>query len=195
MPRICRMLTISRREALPGKAGTDATILISGWLGSPEWARGRSSQHSDASVSAWVRISPDNSVTLVVSQSEIGQGTSTTLASILDDELYVPLPRVRIEFAPVAPVYREPSTYSVKMPLLNPPSEISYVFRFSHSSPWACSAVHQPRRHACQLNFDLSAIDARINGTDDAPAIGLLLCLDSVLEHTDKILTMICSLT
>ena len=73
-------------------------------------------QHSDASVSPWVRISPDNSVTLVVSQSEIGQGISTTLASILADELYVPLPRVRIEFAPVAPVYREPSTYSVKTP-------------------------------------------------------------------------------
>lgn len=102
------MLTISRREALIGVAGTGATILISGWLGSPAWARGRSSQHSDASVTAWVRISPDNSLTLIASQSEMGQGASTTLALILADELYVPLTRVRIEFAPFAPVYREP---------------------------------------------------------------------------------------
>src|SRR5690242_10710526 len=74
-------------------------------------------------VTAWVRISPDNSITLIASQSEMGQGTTTTLAAILADELYLPAGsmgqpgrnpmgqpshQVSIEFAPFDPAYRDP---------------------------------------------------------------------------------------
>jgi isoquinoline 1-oxidoreductase beta subunit len=61
-----------------------------------------------ASVTAWVRIGQNNSVTLFASQSEMGQGSSTTLAAALADELYLSLDAVRIEFAPFAPAYRDP---------------------------------------------------------------------------------------
>lgn len=59
-------------------------------------------------VTAWVEVAADNSITLIASQSEMGQGTTTTLAAALADELYLPLDRVRIEFAPFAPAYRDP---------------------------------------------------------------------------------------
>src|SRR5258708_31954544 len=38
-------------------------------------------------LTAWVRVTPDNRVTLIVSQAEIGQGISTSLPAILADEL------------------------------------------------------------------------------------------------------------
>ena len=62
-----------------------------------------------SAVTAWVRIVPDNSVTLIASQSEMGQGATTTLAAALADELYLPWESVRIEFAPFAAEYRDPT--------------------------------------------------------------------------------------
>jgi isoquinoline 1-oxidoreductase beta subunit len=55
-----------------------------------------------------VRIAPDNSITLIASQSEMGQGVTTTLADALAHELFVPLDAVSIEFAPFDPAYRDP---------------------------------------------------------------------------------------
>src|ERR1700747_1607128 len=42
-----------------------------------------------ASITAWVRIGQNNSIALIASQSEMGQGTTTTLAAALADELYL----------------------------------------------------------------------------------------------------------
>jgi isoquinoline 1-oxidoreductase beta subunit len=55
-----------------------------------------------------VRVGSDNSITLIASQSEMGQGTTTTLAAILADELFVSLSRVQIEFAQFDAAYRDP---------------------------------------------------------------------------------------
>ena len=102
------MLRISRREALLGAASAGATLLISGLLGRCAPARSGAGAGQGLPVTAWVRISPDNSVTLVASQSEMGQGTTTTLAAVLADELYLPFERVGLEFAPFDPAYRDP---------------------------------------------------------------------------------------
>jgi len=46
------------------------------------------------------RIGSDNSITFISSQSELGQGTSTSLAMIAADELGVAMEDIKIEFAP-----------------------------------------------------------------------------------------------
>ncbi|WP_411031247.1 molybdopterin cofactor-binding domain-containing protein [Spongiimicrobium sp. 3-5] len=46
----------------------------------------------------FIKISPDNSITFVSSQSELGQGTSTGLAMIAADELGVSMEDLKIEF-------------------------------------------------------------------------------------------------
>jgi len=97
------VLLISRREALFGAAGA---LVISGVLGRTE--RSEAATVPVAPVTAWVRVTPDNSITLIASQTEMGQGTSTTLAVILADELYLPLQQIGIEFAPFDPAYRDP---------------------------------------------------------------------------------------
>jgi isoquinoline 1-oxidoreductase beta subunit len=57
---------------------------------------------------AWVRIAPDETVTIIVAKSEMGQGVATGLPTILADELDASMKHVRIEFAPADPRYTDP---------------------------------------------------------------------------------------
>ena len=52
---------------------------------------------------AWVRITPDNRVTLILAKSEMGQGIMTGLPMILAEELCVDWKRVKVEQAPTNP--------------------------------------------------------------------------------------------
>src|SRR5262249_31999630 len=63
---------------------------------------------SETALTAWVRITPDNQVKLIVSQAEIGQGISTTLPAILADELGADWEKVQLETAPYDPAYANP---------------------------------------------------------------------------------------
>jgi len=84
-----------RREVLHG-----AGALILGWQALS--CRGAAAQSPAAVLTAWVRITPDDHVTLFLSQAEIGQGISTTLPAILADELGADWSRIAVENAPVA---------------------------------------------------------------------------------------------
>ena len=52
---------------------------------------------------AWVRITPDNRVTLILGKSEMGQGAMTALPMILAEELSVDWNQVKVEQAPTNP--------------------------------------------------------------------------------------------
>src|SRR5712692_296563 len=52
---------------------------------------------------AWVRITPDNRVTLILGKSEMGQGAMTALPMILAEELYLDWKQVSVEQAPTNP--------------------------------------------------------------------------------------------
>ena len=56
-----------------------------------------------AKPSAYIHIAPDDSVTFLISKSELGQGTVTSLSQLLADELDCDWQKVRTEFAPVDP--------------------------------------------------------------------------------------------
>ena len=74
-------------------------------------AAGTLPARNEVAVTAWVRITPDNQVAVIVSQGEIGQGISTTLPAILADELGADWSRVKLETAPfssTATAYRNP---------------------------------------------------------------------------------------
>ena len=63
---------------------------------------------TDIPLNAWIRIAPNDEVTLISSQSEMGQGVMTTLPAVLAEELGADWNRVKIEFSTVAPAYRNP---------------------------------------------------------------------------------------
>ena len=50
-------------------------------------------------LNGWLRIGPDDAVTLVMPHAEMGQGVHTALAMLVAEELRVPLPRVQLESA------------------------------------------------------------------------------------------------
>ena len=60
----------------------------------------------DASkLNAYVRISPDDSVTLFIHKAEIGQGTVTSLSMLLAEELECDWKKIRTEFPGVSREY------------------------------------------------------------------------------------------
>ena len=59
-------------------------------------------------LNAWLKIGTDDSVTIIVSQAEMGQGIRTTLPAVIAEELGADWSRVRLEDSPTDPAYRNP---------------------------------------------------------------------------------------
>ena len=64
-----------------------------------------SSGDKPALANAWIRISPNNQITLICSRSEMGQDVYTSLPALLAEELNLPLTMIQVEMAGVAPIY------------------------------------------------------------------------------------------
>lgn len=97
---LCRCATYPRiRQALT-TVGAAPTM--------PASAPPRTEPAAAIALNDFIRIAPDNSVTLVSSHSEMGQGSLTGLCMLVAEELEVELAQIRTEFAPAAPCYRHP---------------------------------------------------------------------------------------
>ena len=91
----------SRREFLKSSATVGGGLLIG--LHLP--ATGSPADLQPLVENAWVRIAPDSTITLICHRNEMGQDVHTSLALLIAEELGVQVDRVRIEQAPVDPVY------------------------------------------------------------------------------------------
>jgi isoquinoline 1-oxidoreductase beta subunit len=109
-----RSKQVSRRFFLSASIAAGGGLLIGCSLSDSSLIRGvfaassPGKPESDIPLNAWIRISPNDEVTLISSQSEMGQGIMTTLPAVLAEELGADWNRVKIEFSPVAPAYRNP---------------------------------------------------------------------------------------
>jgi isoquinoline 1-oxidoreductase beta subunit len=96
---------VNRRDFLKKSAAGGAALVI-GFHLSPS-AFGDQAQDQEEKTpnpfDAWVRITPDDCVTLVLGKSEMGQGVYTSLPMILAEELCVDWKHVRIEQAETNP--------------------------------------------------------------------------------------------
>jgi isoquinoline 1-oxidoreductase subunit beta len=63
---------------------------------------------------AFIRIAPDDSITIIVNKSEMGQGVYTSLPMLIAEELEADWSRISVESAPVAAVYNHTS-YPMQM--------------------------------------------------------------------------------
>jgi len=99
---------LDRREFLKKSAGGGTGLLIGFYLPSKYEARTGAPPKSGEAINAWVRIAADDSATLVIDKSEMGQGISTALAMILAEEMDLDWLKIKTEFAPAAPEYFNP---------------------------------------------------------------------------------------
>ena len=99
------MSPISRREFVGAGVGAAAGLLIGFYL--PH--RGESRKES-FSPNAYLRITPDNKITIVVARSEMGQGVRTALPMILAEELEADWKQIEIEQAGASTLYGDQTT-------------------------------------------------------------------------------------
>jgi isoquinoline 1-oxidoreductase subunit beta len=98
-------LSSNRRKFLAGGAGVASALLLGFRL--PASGRTRESAlaaPSDAfAPNAWLRITPDNRITILAEKPELGQGAWTYTAMMVAEEMEVDWSTVRVEQAPTIP--------------------------------------------------------------------------------------------
>ena len=100
------IINLSRRDFLKTGALLGGGLVLGFAMplqGSASQARPGSS--TSFAPNAFIRIGPDDTVTIVVNKSEMGQGVYTSLPMLVAEELEVDWSKVRVEAAPVDPAY------------------------------------------------------------------------------------------
>jgi|HubBroStandDraft_4_1064222.scaffolds.fasta_scaffold00764_8 isoquinoline 1-oxidoreductase beta subunit len=98
------MSPLSRREFVAVGAAAGAGLVIGFYL--PHGGRGE----EIFSPNSYVRITPDNKITIVVARSEMGQGVRTALPMILAEELEADWQQIEIEQAGASTLYGDQTT-------------------------------------------------------------------------------------
>jgi isoquinoline 1-oxidoreductase subunit beta len=95
---------LNRRDFLKTGAAGSAALVIGFHLPSSAFAAAEEQEKKTPNpFNAWVRVTPDNHVTLILGKSEMGQGAMTALPMILAEELYLDWKQVSVEQAPTNP--------------------------------------------------------------------------------------------
>ena len=96
---------VNRRDFLKTGAAGSVALVIGFHLSPRAFADQAAEQEKKIPnpLDAWVRITPDNKVTLILGKSEMGQGIMTALPMILAEELCLDWKNVKIEQAPTNP--------------------------------------------------------------------------------------------
>jgi len=105
------MTELSRREFLRSSAMSGAALVVAFHIpGRAEALLLAGGQKRPLPPpNAFLRIGADESVTVLLAHSEMGQGIWTTLPMLVAEELECDWARIRVETAPAAPVYAHPA--------------------------------------------------------------------------------------
>ena len=101
-------ITLPRRAFLKKTAAGGGGLVIGFYLPGKFEASAAALPAEPSALNAWVRIAPDNTVTLMIDKSEMGTGVTTSLPMLLAEELEFDWRKVKFEFAPAAPQYFNP---------------------------------------------------------------------------------------
>ncbi|MBU3623344.1 molybdopterin cofactor-binding domain-containing protein [Polynucleobacter sp. AP-Latsch-80-C2] len=96
--------SLGRRQFIQHGASVSGAFVLGMYLPlASEAATSASAQ--PALANAWIRITPNNQITLICARSEMGQDVYTSMPALLAEELNLPLSMIKVEMAGVAPVY------------------------------------------------------------------------------------------
>jgi isoquinoline 1-oxidoreductase subunit beta len=102
-------IKVDRREFLKGAAAGATGLVIGFYL--PNRMEARAAAAAEAlpfAPNAWIRIGTDDTVTLMIDKSEMGQGVVTSLSMLIAEELECDWKKIRTVFAPAAKEYVNP---------------------------------------------------------------------------------------
>ncbi len=99
------VLGLNRREFVAAGVAAGAGLVVGFYL-----PHGGKSSQEVFSPNAYVRIAPDNKITIVVARSEMGQGVRTALPMILAEELEADWKQIEIEQAGASTLYGDQGT-------------------------------------------------------------------------------------
>ena len=97
-------LSLTRRGFLGSTAGLSFVISFGG--GGLSLVPEAEAKRKDCVIGAWVRIAPENTITIITPAAEMGQGSMTGVPTALAEELDADWSKVTLEMAPA-----DPSTY------------------------------------------------------------------------------------
>jgi len=103
------MIAFTRRELLRKSLLSGAGLFVAFHVPRKAGAVPQPAGKPPPDPNAFVRVAPDESVTVLLAHSEMGQGIWTGLAMLIAEELDCDWSRIRVEHAPAAPVYAHPA--------------------------------------------------------------------------------------
>lgn len=100
---------MKRRTFVIAGLGATGALLI-GWSLRPprQRLRGRTpvpTGNGEVALNGWVKIAPDETITVIVPKAEMGQGITTAAAMLLAEELDADWTRIRVEHGPIDAIY------------------------------------------------------------------------------------------
>ncbi len=126
---------LQRRHFVLGTLAAVGAVVV-GWSLLPPRQRLTTSQPlpvaaGQTALNGWVKIAADNSVTVVMCKSEMGQGVYTSLAMLLAEELDADWSNVRVEASPIDAIYNTIATGADGLPFH--PDDVGAV---KHAAEW-----------------------------------------------------------
>ncbi|HMD29015.1 MAG TPA: xanthine dehydrogenase family protein molybdopterin-binding subunit [Steroidobacteraceae bacterium] len=103
------MPNLKRRYVILGTAGAVGALMI-GWAATPQRRRLMTDKplalsQGQVALNGWVKVSSDNTVTVMMSQAEMGQGAQTGLAMLLAEEMDADWTQVTLEQSTLDAIY------------------------------------------------------------------------------------------
>jgi isoquinoline 1-oxidoreductase beta subunit len=100
---------LSRRDFLNATAVAGSGLILALTLpGRSGMSKSAAAAQAGGQMNAWLKIARDNSITIIVDRSEMGQGVYTALPMLLAEELEIDFSAIRVEAAPVGDAYINP---------------------------------------------------------------------------------------
>jgi isoquinoline 1-oxidoreductase beta subunit len=104
------IMKVDRRGFLKTSLAGTTGLVIGFYLpGRSEALAASAAGAAPAALNAWMRIGADDSVTILIDKSEMGQGILTALCMLAAEELECDWKKIRTEFAPAAKEYFNPA--------------------------------------------------------------------------------------
>src|SRR5213594_2205726 len=100
--------TLSRRTFLKVSAAAGGALVVGGYLPVLRDADTATAAAGVFEPNVWLKVSADDSVTIMLTQLEMGQGVMTSMPMLVAEELDVDWNKIKTEWVPADPKYGNP---------------------------------------------------------------------------------------